>query len=440
MMSELTLRTALSARVRRAMLGGVLTTTVLVVGCSGGDQSVCDGIIGPTRVLMPNSPTLALDAGSTSQLTATLSGGCDSDDRTVRWQSSDPLIATVDSAGRVTAITGGSVTITGTAAVDQSQTAVVVTVRARLATTIDAKPDVDSLSPLGTRALSAVVRDQNGNVLATAAVAWRSLTPALATVTPQGVVTAVAAGTATIEAASRRTAADSVRDTVRILIVPACNLIRAIQVGTTVTGSIDASTCQNLYGYRVANQYSITTSTQAYYSVRLTAGLRSALVPLNIGASLFGMPASDTAVTAFVVVRPGTYGLLVTAPATTPQTFSFTTQLDPDPRTSCGPTDVTRGVTFRTAITLLCGIREVRLLPAATSSQLVRVTATAVSFPVTLEARNSVTGAIIQRVVATGANATATINFTNGSTSQFVLVRVIGPSGANDFVDMTVAP
>jgi hypothetical protein len=435
----------MSSGVRRSTTTfATLLLGAVLVSCSGGDENACGGIVEPLRVLTPTPAALTLDAGTQGQVTASPSGGCVDEDRSVKWQSSDALIATVDSSGKVTAVSGGTATLTATAFGNKARTTIPVTVRALVASSIDARPDADTLSPLGTLALNATVKDQNGAVIAAAPVAWRSLTPSLASVTPGGLMTAVANGSASIEAATPRIGADSLRDTVRILIVTSCSLVRNVTIGTTVNGVLDASSCQNLFGFRVANQYAVTAAAQTYYSLRLvpSTGLSAALVPLNISSGLFGLPAADTATTAHVVIRPGTFGFMVTTPAPppAPRGYSVITELNPDPRLSCVVTDATLGVTFRTALTPGCGSREVRILPSLSPGQQFRATGTAAGFPVTLELLNGTTRAVLQRSVATGAGAIATVQVTNGSAFAFVIVRVSNPASSNDLVTLTISP
>lgn len=430
------------AAMRRRLALAVLTVGagVLLAACGGGGGDGCGGIVDPTRVLSPSPPSLTLDVGTDSLVTASLSGGCATDDRTVAWTSTAPTIASVDANGRVRALSAGSATIIGTVGGNLASTSISVTVRPRIPTVLAVTPQLDTLSPAGTRALSATVRDQNGALLASAPVVWRSLTPNLASVTVAGVVNAIANGVASIEAATPRAGADSLRDTVQVVIVTACSLVRAVPLGTSITGTIDNSTCQNLYGYRVANQYSITTTAQAYYSLRLvpTAPLSAALVPMNIASSLYGLPVADTAVTALAVIRPGTVGFLVTAPSQAPGSYSVVTELDPDPRLTCATTDVTTGVNFRTALFAACLSRDIRILPTLTAGQQVRITASAGSFPVTIELRNGATNVLIQRATAASAGATATIAFTN-NTARLGILKVSGAAGANDFVTVVIA-
>ena len=72
---------------------------------------------------------------------------------------------------------------------------------ARVATTVTINPGSAALSALGeTARFTAEVRDQNGQVMAEAAVAWASSDASIATVDASGVATAAANGSATITA------------------------------------------------------------------------------------------------------------------------------------------------------------------------------------------------------------------------------------------------
>jgi len=421
----------------RWLKGASLVMTVALGACSGSNADACGGIVAPTRLLTPSPSALALDIGTTGQVILNLTGGCPDDDLRVTWQSGNAAVATVAADGTVTAVGAGTATLTATAFNNTTRTSLIVTVRARTATTLTTTPAADTLSPLGTKALTATVRDQNGAALTTAPIVWRSLSPALASVSGAGTVTAIASGTATIEASSpRTTAADSLRDTVRILIVPACNLIRQVILGTTVTASFDASSCRSLFGYAIANQYSVASLTQAYYSIRVTSTVATTLVPLNIGASLYGLPPSDTATTAFVVIRPGNFGFLVAAPATTPGSYTVVTALDPDPRTRCVPTDITLGVTFNTGVTPTCLSRDIRILPSLPVGQAVSVTAAAPTYPVTIELRNFTSGALIQRSQAGSAGGNASLSVIITAANPLVFVRVLGAAGVTDLVSL----
>src|SRR5690348_3987878 len=143
----------------------------------------------------PSSATLAI--GGTQQLTATArdADGAVLTGRTVSWSSSSPGVASV-AAGKVTALSGGSATITAT--VDGRSSSAALTVKAAVAkVTLPAAP-ATFLVNQGI-SFAAVVTDASGNVLTGRTVTYTSSNTSVATVL-DGMVTAVAPGTATITA------------------------------------------------------------------------------------------------------------------------------------------------------------------------------------------------------------------------------------------------
>ena len=76
------------------------------------DVTVADKVVKPTGITVTPS-TLALIVGQTGQLTAAVAPA-DATDKSVKWTSSNSNIATVDELGKVTAVSGGVVTIVAT--------------------------------------------------------------------------------------------------------------------------------------------------------------------------------------------------------------------------------------------------------------------------------------------------------------------------------------
>jgi Bacterial Ig-like domain (group 2) len=535
----------------------MITMAAAIVSCSGGGAESCAGLVAPTRVITAKPSTLTLDVGIEGQVSIDASSGCQTDNPDVRWASSDPRVATIDERGTVSAVSAGSALLTATAFGDLATSSVAVTVRPRLPNRIEARRMTDSIQPGGTLTLSAVVRDQRGDPLANAPVRWRTLTPVLARISDAGEVSAIAAGVATLEVATPRAAsADSLRDTVRVVIVapppvpvppapepepepepeppavppapptpppavppaptppaptppaptppaptppaptpptptppaptppaptppaptpptptpppvvpppvvpppvvpppvvpPApprdCSALIPVQIGTTITGRIDGETCQNIFGFRAAEQYSITTSSQTSYSIRLVPTIPLSLVPLNIGPDRHALAPSGAAVTSIVVVRSGTVGFMVASTAQTAGAYSVTTARDPDPRQLCVPTDVSRGVSFTTAVTPDCRSRDIRIVPSLGARQELRVTLTTTSSrPVTVELRNATTGVRLRETTITRGdddenNGPVMITYTNASQAQLLLVRLIGGRNVNGTVGVTISP
>lgn len=140
--------------------------------------------------------TSAVRVGSGVTLTANVSGTM-TDGIPVTWTSSDTDIATVNELGVVTGVALGEVTITATAG-GKSVTAN-VTVAEPSVTSISVTPNSATVSTRSTTTLTAT---REGLFVEDLPVVWSSSDESIATVNANGVVTGVAAGTATITATS----------------------------------------------------------------------------------------------------------------------------------------------------------------------------------------------------------------------------------------------
>ena len=152
-------------------------------------------------VIEPTTATL-MSLGETVQLTATVLDGNGQPvaGAEVTWSSSDATVATVSGQGLVTAVGNGSVTITMRSG--SASASVPVTVM-QSAGSVVIEPVTATLMSLGeTVQLTAKVLDGNGQLVAGAAVVWSSSDASVATVSGQGLVTAVGNGSVTITARS----------------------------------------------------------------------------------------------------------------------------------------------------------------------------------------------------------------------------------------------
>jgi uncharacterized protein YjdB len=150
-------------------------------------------------VVTPDTATLVV--GKSVTLTAKTYDAASNElsGRNIAWTGSNDDVATVSSSGKVTALAPGSVTITATSE-GKSDNATITVIAPVSSVTVS--PDSVSVIVGKTSALTAAVRDASGNALNGRAVTWKSDKTAVATVDANGVVTAVAPGTATITATS----------------------------------------------------------------------------------------------------------------------------------------------------------------------------------------------------------------------------------------------
>jgi uncharacterized protein YjdB len=158
-----------------------------------------------TVTVAPNPASVAV--GATVQLTATLKDANQNTltGRTVTWTTSNASVATVNSGtGLVSGVAVGSATITATSE-GKSGTSAVTVVAGTPApvATVTVTPNPASVAVGATVQLTATLKDANGNTLTGRTVAWTTSNASFATVnSSSGLVTGVAAGSATITATS----------------------------------------------------------------------------------------------------------------------------------------------------------------------------------------------------------------------------------------------
>ena len=173
---------------------------VTVTTEDGGKTATCKvtvkaKVIGVTEVTLDRTE-LTLTEGETETLTATVRPD-NADNRKVTWSSDKTEVATVDGAGRVTAVKAGEAVVTVTTE-DGGKTATCkVTVKAKAVpvTGVEVNPWAVTLSVRGTSKLSYTIRPADAT---NQNVKWESESPSVATVDSEGNVQGVAAGTAKI--------------------------------------------------------------------------------------------------------------------------------------------------------------------------------------------------------------------------------------------------
>ena len=180
-----------------AVAAGSATITATTNDGSNLSASCAVSVYVPASAISLNTNSLTLEIDETSQLVAYIYPS-NTTNKTVTWRSSDTSIARVSNNGLVTAVSPGSVTITATTTDGSNLSATCsVTVTGRLATSISLNTTTLSLSVNQTSQLTATVLPENAS---DRSVTWTTNNPNVATVNSEGVVTAVAAGSATITA------------------------------------------------------------------------------------------------------------------------------------------------------------------------------------------------------------------------------------------------
>ena len=158
----------------------------------------------PVASVTLSPTTLALTVGATGQLTATPrdAGGAALTGRAVTWSTSAASIAAVSNSGVVTAVAPGSATITATSEGRSTTAAITVTAPVVPVASVTMNPTTLALTVGQTGQLTATPRRAPGTALTGRLITWTTTAASVATVSSSGLVTAVAAGTATIRATS----------------------------------------------------------------------------------------------------------------------------------------------------------------------------------------------------------------------------------------------
>jgi len=197
---------------------GVVTATV-ITGSSAAQVSVTassGGRTGTAQIsVLPSEPvtlsagatTLDLADGSTVQLTATVQDAFGNNlvGRIVIWSSSDTLTARVSQSGILRPagfLDGGARQAFIVAALGDLRDTVTVTVQPTTAAELVVTPNATFLSPGRSRRLRAELRSVGGSVIYGEPISWSADSPAVASVTTDGLALGVAEGVGAVTATS----------------------------------------------------------------------------------------------------------------------------------------------------------------------------------------------------------------------------------------------
>ena len=400
-----------------------ITATSVVSSSKSGNVSItvnAPQIVGVSL----NSGARSIRVGENFSVTATVDARGNLA-RTVTFTSSNPAAVTVASTDGLTAnivgVSAGQSTITAKSTADAGKTAnIVVTVTVTGTVRITSvTPSPVSLQVGGQAKLTPTVQADPG---ISTAVTYQTQSAAVATVTADGTVTAVANGQTGIIVSAVADATQRV--TVPVSVGNPCAFRNPLVIGGTTEGTITDASCNKLtdrYSYTVSAQTAITLAATMQFSGDFffigdrTGGFSSGIV--NVGQMY----------TWRVVVAPGTYSASVAAMDVASRgAYSITTSPATSFASDCAIA-ATTGVTVTLPLNA-CGFQpvtrpagtyrslEVLLLPLIAENERVTITVTALGFTPLIEAH---IGSFppITAVAATGSN-TAVQSF-------------VGPAGTN---------
>ena len=177
----------------------------------------------------------SISVGQTTQVNATVYDASDAvlSGRTVSWSSSNAGIATVSTGGVVTAVAPGSVTITGTS--ESAKAGVTITVAWVTVAAVTVNLNLSSVGVGQKAQATASAFDAAGQALVGRTVAWSVDKPAIASVESSGIVTGLAAGSATVTATVDGKAGTAV---VAVLAMPTAGTPSAPVAGNTIAPTL----------------------------------------------------------------------------------------------------------------------------------------------------------------------------------------------------------
>lgn len=192
------------------LVNGITAGTVTITATSEGKSGTTSIIVTRPPPAAVASVSISLNSGSistgqTTQATTVLKDaqGNVLTGRTISYNSSSTSVATVSGSGLVTAVGPGTSTITATSEGKSDTATITVTAPpAAAVASVSVSPNSGAIVVGSTLSLSATTVDASGATLTGRTVTWSSSDPQIASVSSSGVVTAVAAGSATITAMS----------------------------------------------------------------------------------------------------------------------------------------------------------------------------------------------------------------------------------------------
>lgn len=304
------------------VLSGVAAGSASIGASSGSLSASAPATVTnvPVASAQVSPPSLSLVAGGTGSLSAlaydanqaVLTG------RVTSWSSQNTSVATVTSAGYVTAVAPGTTTVVAT--IEGKTASATITVSApppAIVASVSVSLVSSSLSVGQQTQATAVVRDAQGNTLTGRTITWFSLDTAVAKVSASGVVTAYAGGTVAIMAR-----ADNVSGSASLsVIAPAPAPVALVQINTPTQDIVVGQSVQTVVVLKDA-QGNVLTGRTITYSTDNPAviSVSSSGVVTGVGAGTTRMRATSGGVSnteTFRVTVPST-----PAPAPTVETIT----------------------------------------------------------------------------------------------------------------------
>ena len=225
--SRSALERLVNARNVRRILRGVAALSVLPVATLTACKETGDPAKVATIVGMNASDSVRLGKTHTFSTELRDASGNRVTGRSIAWTSLKPTVAAVDASGLVTGVAVGAAAIT--ARVDDATATTLMFVQPAV-TSVLLLPPTNSIAVGGSKTLTVVASDKDGQSVGGRLIAYSSSNPSIATVNASGAVVAIAVGTATITAQS---VIDNVAGTATVSVVP----VAVTNISITPAGS-----------------------------------------------------------------------------------------------------------------------------------------------------------------------------------------------------------
>ena len=416
-------------------IGGPVTVT-----------ATCEGIAGTAVIVVAPPPVAAVTVtpaastvaqGATVQLTSTErdASGNVLTGRARSWSSSSVGVATVSLNGLVTGVAPGTVTVTSVSENVTGSATVTVTPPSGV-NAVAVSPGAETIRRGWTRQLQWSVSASGG---ANTAVSFASQNPSVATVSPSGLITGVAAGFAAITVTA--IADPSKSATYTSTVVSSCTGLFQIPIGYTIpTTTLCGIDDTFLYAAPVDTWIQLEAYMTALGSCGLVLGPASYVVGNSRYQVVYTRNCYVQAV-AFAFVKAGlNYATIMkypNFPSTSLWTYSNATVTSIGALPLCTPFTGDYGVTFAIQLSATCAQHTVNLNSRMGT---LNVSASSASFGVTVDLVSVFSNTVVATATSAGPGQSASLSRA-ATTSEQLQVRIrSSPSGAAGAVTVTVAP
>jgi len=353
------------AIVSSGLSSGVSAGSATISASSEGQTATATVTVTPVPVatvtISPSSATIIV--GSTAQLTATTKDGAGNtlSGRAVTWASSNTAVATVNGSGLITAVAVGSATVTATSE-GKSGTATITVTNVPVAA-VTVSPATASIQTASTQQLSTVTKDSAGNTLTGRIVTWASSNSSVASVNSSGLVSGVAAGSATITATSESKSGTAA---ITVIIVPVASVTvspASASIGIGGTRQLSAVTKDAAGNTLTGRAVTWASSNLAVATVNGT-GLVTGVTVGSVTITATSEGKSGTATISVIIVPVAS---VTVGPAAASIAIGGTRQLSAVTKDSAGNTLTGRVVTWGSSNTAVATVNATGLVTGVTA-------------------------------------------------------------------------